>query len=71
MKKIFEYDEESDGLYIWFTDIDKHKKDYDSEIRPEQFNDEVGFLLDKNGKMMGVEIQPCSKYIDVDKLPKE
>ena len=60
-----EYDPESDGAYIWLIDdIDTRRKDYASEIWPQEFNDHIGLLLDKEGKIMGFEILSASKYLD-------
>lgn len=62
-----EYDEEVDGLYIWLVnDIERDKDKYSSEIWPTELKDEIGLLFDAEGKLMGFEIQPASKY-----LPKE
>lgn len=61
----FEYDKEVDGLYIWFVDdIEKEKVNYSKEVWPEELNDEIGLLFDSEGKLMGLEIQPASKYIN-------
>ncbi|WP_321308613.1 DUF2283 domain-containing protein [Marinifilum fragile] len=65
-----EYDKEVDGLYIWFVDIEKDKPNYDSEIWPNEFKDEFGILFDKNGHIMGIEIQPASKYFNKNILTK-
>ncbi len=65
----YEYDEEVDGLYIWFVDdIDKEKINYKNEIWPKEFKNEIGILFDKDGKMMGLEVQPASKYLEKKKL---
>lgn len=59
-----EYDSEADGAYIWFVpDIEKCKHAYSKEVWPDEFNDELGILFDNNGKILGIEIQPASKYI--------
>jgi len=59
-----EYDNEVDGVYIWFVDdIEKEKAHYDQEIWPEEFHDEIGLLFDDHSKLMGLEIQPASKYL--------
>ena len=42
----YEYDNESDGLYIWFVDdIDKESEKYDKEIWPEELKNEIGYYL--------------------------
>lgn len=65
----YEYDKEVDGLYIWFlNDIEENKINYESEIWPNELKDEIGLLFDNNGKLMGLEIQPASKYFDDKKL---
>ncbi len=61
----YEYDVEVDGLYIWFvSDIEKEKKNYKNEVWPVELKDEIGVLFDEEGKIMGLEIQPASKYFD-------
>ncbi|MGM0600363.1 MAG: DUF2283 domain-containing protein [Candidatus Rifleibacteriota bacterium] len=58
-----EYDPEVDGLYIWFLDdIEKEKWKYEKEIWPKELDNEIGLLFDLDGKLMGIEIQPGSKY---------
>ncbi|GAA3954488.1 DUF2283 domain-containing protein [Chitinophaga oryziterrae] len=65
----YEYDKEVDGLYIWFVnDIEKDKINYEKEIWPSELKDEIGLLFDNRGKLMGLEIQPASKYFDDEKL---
>lgn len=65
----YEYDKEVDGLYIWFVnDIEKDKINYEKEIWPGELKDEIGLLFDNRGKLMGLEIQPASKYFDDEKL---
>lgn len=65
-----EYDPESDGAYIWLVaDIEKEKARYAGEIRPAEFHGEVGFLVDEAGKILGIEFQPASKYLDTASLP--
>jgi uncharacterized protein YuzE len=60
-----EYDVEVDGAYLWLVaDIERDKARYSREIRPVEFQDEVGFLLDDGGKILGIELQPASKYLD-------
>lgn len=59
----FEYDAEVDGAFIWLTTFDDAKKKYDKEIWPVELNEEVGFLLDEQGRVVGIEILPASKYI--------
>ncbi|MGD9732919.1 MAG: DUF2283 domain-containing protein [Desulfamplus sp.] len=60
----YEYDAEVDGIYIWFVDdIEKEKDKFSQEFWPEELNEEIGLLFDKNGKLMGLEIQPASKYM--------
>jgi len=64
----FEYDLESDGLYIWFVDIELEKTNYSKEFWIKEFKEEIGLLFDKENKLMGLEIQPASKYFDKKKL---
>jgi uncharacterized protein YuzE len=60
-----EYDAEVDGAYIWFvSDIEKEKARFAREVRPAEFQDEVGFLVDEAGKVLGIEFLPASKYLD-------
>ncbi len=68
---IYEYDDEVDGLYIWLLDdLDKEKENYENEIWPIELKEEIGLLFDKNNKLMGLEIQPASKYLDLEKILK-
>ena len=61
----YEYDKEVDGLFIWFVeDIENEKKEYENEIWPIELKDEIGLLFNKSGKLLGIEIQPASKYFD-------
>lgn len=65
----YEYDKEVDGLYIWFTnDIGKEKENYDLEVWPNELRNEIGLLFAKDGKLMGLEIQPASNYFNVEML---
>jgi len=65
----YEYDSEADGLYIWFMDdIEENKTDYAGEIWPNELKNEIGLIFAKDGKLMGLEIQPASKYFDAKKL---
>lgn len=67
----YEYDDEVDGLYIWFlNNIEDEKDNYEKEIWPIELKEEIGLLFDKNNKLMGLEIQPASKYIEIEKLKK-
>lgn len=66
---IYEYDREVDGLYIWFVnDIEEEKINYENEIWPAELKDEIGMLFDKEGKLLGMEILPASKYFSQDRL---
>ena len=59
-----EYDPEADGAYIWLIDnIDARREECVSEIWPQELNGHVGLLLDKDGKIMGIEVLPASKYL--------
>ena len=65
----YEYDEKADGLYIWFVhDIEESKADYSHEVWPLELKDEIGLIFTKEGKLMGLEIQPASKYFDSKKF---
>jgi uncharacterized protein YuzE len=64
-----EYDPEADGAYIWLIDdIDARREDCINEIWPKELNGHVGLLLDKEGKIMGIEILPASKYLGSELL---
>ena len=66
---IYEYDKETDGLYIWFVkDIEKEKEKYENEVWPSELKNEIGLLFDTNSKLMGLEVQPASKYFNDDFL---
>ncbi len=65
----YEYDREADGLYIWFIeDIEKERINYKGELWPVELNNEVGMLFDNEGKLMGIEVLPASKYFDKKRL---
>ena len=65
----YEYDKEVDGLYIWFVkDIEEEITKLGEEVWPNELNGEIGLLFDKNGKIMGLEVQPASKYFDDKRL---
>lgn len=65
----YEYDKEVDGLYIWFVeDIENEKKEYENEIWPIELKDEIGLLFSKSGKLLGIEVQPASKYFNEKRL---
>lgn len=67
----YEYDNEVDGLYIWFANnIDEVKENYANEIWPEELKSEIGLLFDKNGKLFGMEVMPASKYFDKEYLDR-
>ncbi len=57
-----EYDRETDGAYIWLTDGPKLQI-VETEIWPQEFNEEVGFLLDHKRKIVGIEFLPASSYL--------
>jgi uncharacterized protein YuzE len=65
----FEYDKEVDGLYIWFTN-EIEKLNYAGEIWPIELNNEIGFLFEEDGKLLGLEIMPASKYFKDEMLKK-
>lgn len=64
----YEYDKEVDGLFIWFVDIESNKHKYQKEVRPSELSDEIGLLFDNEGKLMGLEILPASKYFSIEFL---
>lgn len=65
----YEYDEEVDGLYIWFVDdIEKEGKNYGGEIWPKELKDEIGLLFRENGNLLGLEVLNASKYFPREKL---
>lgn len=67
----YEYDQIADGLYIWFvSDIDSQKEIYEGEIWPIEFKNEIGLIFAKDGKLLGMEIQPASKYFAEEVLRK-
>lgn len=67
----YEYDKDVDGLYIWFVDnIEYEKENYENEIWPTELRNEIGLLFDKNGKLLGMEVMPASKYFEQEKLDK-
>ncbi len=72
IRTFYEYYEEVDGLYIWFiNDIEKEKRKYSREVWPKDLKEEIGLLFDHDGKLMGLEIQPASKYIYNDILKRK
>lgn len=64
----YEYDEEADGLFIWFVEDESAKYDY--EIWPEELKGDIGVLFDKNGRLFGLEVIFASKYFPQEKLDK-
>lgn len=64
----YEYDEEADGLFIWFVEDECAKYDY--EIWPEELKGDIGVLFDKNGRLFGLEVIFASKYFPQEKLDK-
>lgn len=64
----YEYDPESDGLYVWFVDIESSSNKYKSEVWPIELKNQIGLLFDEAGKLMGLEVQPASLYFDENKL---
>jgi uncharacterized protein YuzE len=65
----YEYDKEVDGLYVWFVNnIEEDKVNYRKDVWPDELEGEIGFLFDNKGKIMGLEIQPASKYFDEARL---
>lgn len=65
----YEYDKDVDGLYIWFVNnIEESREDYEGEIWPKELKNEIGLLFNKNGKLLGLEVMPASKYFDKEKL---
>lgn len=67
----YEYDPEVDGLYIWFVgNMEQEKSNYTEEVWPAELKNEVGLLFSKDGKLMGLEIQPASKYFDEKSLER-
>lgn len=63
----YEYDSESDGLFMWF---ENHKieteKELVNELWPSELQGNIGILFDKNWKIKGFEILLASKYFDKD-----
>lgn len=59
-----EYDPEADGAYLWLVDIDKRAADVVKEVWPAEFQDQIGLLFDSQGKLMGMELQPASLYLE-------
>lgn len=65
----YEYDSEVDGLYIWFVNnIEEEKGNYDHELWPMELREEIGLLFGKDGRLMGLEIMPASKYFEQSRL---
>ncbi|MCJ8155557.1 DUF2283 domain-containing protein [Chryseobacterium sp. SSA4.19] len=68
---IYEYDKEVDGLYIWFVEnLEEELRNYEKELWPEELKNEIGLLFDKNGRLLGMEIMPASKYFEQAKINK-
>lgn len=63
-----EYDSEVDGAYIWLVDLKQYESRFETEVWPDGLNDEIGFLLDNSGKILGIEVLCASKYLDPDLL---
>jgi len=64
------YDKDVDGLYIWFVNIEEEKSNYENEIWPEELKNEIGLLFGENGKLLGLEVMPASKYFEQERLDK-
>ena len=65
----YEYDSEVDGLYIWFVNnIEEENGNYDHELWPKELKEEIGLLFGKDGRLMGLEIMPASKYFEQSRL---
>jgi uncharacterized protein YuzE len=65
----YEYDKEVDGLFIWFVNnIENEKENYENEIWPKELREEIGLLFGKNGKLLGLEVMPATRYFDQEKL---
>ena len=64
----FEYDSEVDCLYVWFINPDANRSNYGNEVWPEDFNGDIGFIFDKRGHLMALDILKASKYFDQEKL---
>lgn len=62
----YEYDEEADGLFIWFVEDENEKFDY--EIWPEELKGNIGVLFDKHGHLFGLEVLFASKYFSQERL---
>ena len=62
-----EYDSETDGAYLWLMDKPESRP-CDNEVWPKEFNEEIGFLFNKNGKIIGIECLKASYYLASDLL---
>lgn len=60
----YEYDPEANGIFILFFDeLEKERDMLSQEFWPEELNEEIGLLFDKNGKLMRLKMLPTSKYM--------
>lgn len=64
-----EYDNESDGMFIWFQkNIENEKNKIINEIWPKELKEHIGLLFDEDDKIIGIEILFASKYFKIDNL---
>lgn len=68
MRPTIEYDPTVDGAYVWFVDIDSRARDVAREVWPKDLNDHIGLLFDHQGKLLGIELQPASLYLNAETL---
>lgn len=66
----FEYDDEVDGLFIWFADVDREDVRIDGELWPAELGGNLGLLFDKSFFLVGLEIIFSSKFFDEKKSTK-
>lgn len=63
----FEYDEEVDALFIWFSESKELTEGIIAgEIWPSEAKEHIGLLFNDNNKLIGLEILFASAYLDID-----
>lgn len=66
---IYEYDEESDALFIFFVkEIEEGKLYIENEIWPEELKNHIGLLFDPKNNLIGLEVLFASGYFKEEQL---
>lgn len=62
-----EYDKEVDGAYVWIKE--PAPSEVAGEVWPAELGGEIGMLFGDDGKLIGIEIMPASKYLPAEVIP--